>query len=53
MKFNPNKYEVKHFVKSNAGWSCTVNGRDLYIDVQMDIGKQVHSFLKRIAWILK
>eukprot|EP00061_Rhincodon_typus_P008102 g30429.t1 len=47
MKFNPCKYEVLHFGRSNVKEKYTVNDRTLNtIEAQKDLGVQVHSSLK-------
>jgi len=47
MEFNPDKCEVMHFGRSNAGRIYTVNGRTLKsIDRQTDLGVQVQRTLK-------
>jgi len=47
LEFNPDKCEVIHFGRSNAGGKYAVNGRTLKsIDRQRDLGVQVHRSLK-------
>ena len=52
MEFNPDKCKVMHFGRSNAGGSCTINGRTIRsIDTQRDLGVQVHRSLKVAAQV--
>ena len=47
MEFNPGRCEVLHFGRPNVKGEYTVNGRTLNsIDVQRDLGAQVHKSLK-------
>jgi len=47
MEFNPDKCEVMHLGRSNAGGKYTVNGRTLKsIDRQRDLDVLVHRSLK-------
>jgi len=53
-ELNPDKCEVMHFGRSNAGRKYTVNGRTLKsIDRQKDLGVQVHRSLKMAAQVNK
>jgi len=54
MEFNPDKCEVMHFGRSNAGRKYTMNGRTLKsIDRQRDLGVQVHKSLKVATQVVK
>ena len=54
MEFNPDKCEMMHFGGSGLSVNYTVNGRTLRnINIQRDLGVQVHSSLKVAAQVAK
>ena len=53
MEFNPDKCEVMHFGGSNLGVNYSVGIEPLNINIQRDLGEQVHSSLKVATQVAK